>query len=167
MRRLILAAAAVLSAGPALAQDAAAHSFSGPDGITVEVQTLAGRAGPFPHMLQFGEETPSVLTFTAEIAMDDSVFLGNPRASIVPGAKQPVAVFQVSPYRGFDYSATMTTLCGGDRGIPFIGIESAAGSIRKKGFAGGAAARLYVYEETFELGRVVLRLCKALDLSAD
>ena len=117
-------------------------------------------------MLKLAEESPSQLTYTGEIALDDTQFLGNARAGLTPGAKGPVAIFQVMPREGFDYSATMTTRCDSVKGIPFIGLESAAGSIRSKGFDGKSPARLYVYEETFAPGRVVLRLCGVMDLKA-
>jgi len=170
MKRLLLAAA-VLSAGVAVAQppaprgQAATHAYAGPDGLKVEVETLAGRKGPFPHALRFGEEPASVLNFTDEIALDDKVFLGNPRADLVPGAKQPVAVFQLMPREGVDYSATMTAACGGLRGIPFVGIENAGRSILAKGFDAKAAVRVYVFEETFAPGRVHLRLCRTMDFA--
>lgn len=165
MKRIVIAAIA-LASGVAVAQPGVTHRFTGPDGLKVEVHTLTGRVGPFPAMLKLAEESPSQLTYTDEIALDDAVFLGNARVGLVPGAKGPVAIFQVMPREGFDYSATMTTLCGSVKGIPFIGIESAAGSIRSKGFDGAAPARLYVYEETFAPGRVILRLCGAMDLTA-
>jgi hypothetical protein len=157
--------AIALVAGAAHAQPGVTHAYANPDGLKVEVHTLTGRVGPFPSMLTLADETPSQLTYTDEIGLDDETFLGNPRSALVPGAKQPVAVFQVMPREGYDYSATMTTLCGSVTGIPFIGLESAAGSIRAKGFDGKAPVRLYIYEETFEPGRVVLRLCGTLALS--
>jgi hypothetical protein len=159
-------AAIALIAGAAHAQPGVTHAYTGPDGLKVEVHTLTGRVGPFPSMLKLAGESPSQLTYTDEIGLHDETFLGNARAALVPGAKQPVAVFQIMPREGFDYSATMTTLCGSVTGIPFIGLESASGSIRAKGFDGKAPARLYVYEETFAQGRVNLRLCGALDLTA-
>jgi hypothetical protein len=171
MKRLLLAVA-VLSAGVAVAQSpaprgpAVTHTYAGPDGLKVEVETLAGRKGPFPHALRFGEEPASVLNFTDEIALDDKVFLGNPRADLVPGAKQSVAVFQLMPREGYDYSASMTAACGGLAGIPFVGIENAGRSILAKGFDGKAAVRVYVFEETFAPGRVHLRLCRTVDLAA-
>lgn len=165
MKYLAIAAIA-LAAGAAVAQPGVTHRYAGPDGLKVEVHTLTGRVGPFPSMLKLAEESPSQLTYTGEIALDDQTFLGNARAGLVPGAKQPVAIFQVMPREGFDYSATVTTLCGSVAGIPFLGLESAAGSIRSKGFDGKAPARLYVYEETFAPGRVILRLCGTLDLTA-
>jgi hypothetical protein len=158
-------AAIALIAGAAHAQPGVTHAYTGPDGLKVEVHTLTGRVGPFPSMLKLAGESPSQLTYTDEIGLDDETFLGNARAALVPGAKQPVAVFQVMPREGFDYSATMTTLCGSVTGIPFIGIESAAGSIRAKGFDGKSPVRVYVYEETFASGRVLLRLCGTLALA--
>lgn len=164
MKYLAIAAIA-LTAGAASAQPGVTHTYAGADGLRVEVHTLTGRVGPFPSMLKLADESPSQLTYTDEIALDDETFLGNARAALVPGAKQPVAVFQVMPREGVDYSATMTTLCGSVTGIPFIGIESAAGSIRAKGFDGKAPAWLYIYEETFASGRVILRLCATLALA--
>lgn len=164
MKHLAIAAIA-LCAGAAHAQPGVTHTYTGPDGLKVEVHTLTGRVGPFPSMLKLAAESPSQLTYTDEIGLDDETFLGNARAALVPGAKQPVAVFQVMPREGYDYSATMTTLCGSVTGIPFIGLESAAGSIRATGFDGKTPARLYIYEETFEPGRIVLRLCGTLALS--
>lgn len=169
MRRFLLAAA-VLGAGVAVAQpaprgQAATHAYAGSDGLKVEVETLPGRKGPFPHALRFGEEPASVLNFTDEIALDDKVFLGNPRAALVPGAKQAVAVFQLMPREGIDYSATMTAACGGLRGIPFVGIENAGRSLLASGFDAKAAVRVYVFEETFAPGRVHLRLCGTMDLA--
>lgn len=169
MRRFLLAAA-VLSAGVAVAQpaprgQAATHAYAGADGLKVEVETLPGRNGPFPHALRFGEEPASVLNFTDEIALDDKVFLGNPRAALTPGAKQAVAVFQLMPREGYDYSPTMTAACGGLRGIPFVGIENAGRSILASGFDAKAAVRVYVFEETFAPGRVHLRLCGTMDLA--
>lgn len=165
MKHLAIAAIA-LYAGAAAAQSGVTHRYTGADGLKVEVHTLMGRVGPFPSMLKLAEESPSQLTYTGEIGLDDAMFLGNARAGLVPGAKQPVAVFQVMPLEGFDYSATMTTLCGSTQGIPFIGIENAGRSIAKRGFDAKAPARLYVYEETFAPGRVILRLCGTLDLTA-
>lgn len=164
MKHLAIAAV-VLSAGAAAAQPGVTYRYTGPGGLKVEVHTLTGRVGPFPSMLKLAEESPSQLTYTGEIALNDTQFLGNARAGLVPGAKGPVAVFQIMPREGFDYSATMTTLCGSVTGIPFIGLESATGSIRSKGFDGKAPARLYVYEETFAPGRLVLRLCGTMDLT--
>lgn len=165
MKRLLLAAV-VLSAGVAVAQPpATTHAYAGPDGLKVEIETLPGRKGPFPHALRFGAEPASVLNFTDEIALDDKVFLGNSRAELVPGARQPVAVFQLMPRAGVDYSATMTAACGGLRGIPFVGIENADRSILAKGFEAKAAVRVYVFEETFAPGRVHLRLCRTMDLA--
>jgi hypothetical protein len=158
-------AAIALSAGAAYAQPGVTHAYTGPDGLKVEVHTLTGRVGPFPSMLKLAEESPSQLTYTDEIGLDDETFLGNARATLVPGAKQPVAVFQVMPREGYDYSTTMTTMCGSVTGIPFIGLESTASSIRTKGFDGKAPARLYIYEETFAPGRVILRLCGTLALT--
>ncbi len=174
MKRLIVAIVA-LAAGAAYAQPPearpkprpVAHAYAGPDGLTVEVETLPGRKGPFPHTLRLGEEPASVLTFTGEIGTADKEFLGNARAGLVPGARQPVAVFQVMPREGYDYSPAMTGACGGHAGIPFIGIESASGSIRANGFDTKAAARVYIFEETFAPGRVNLRLCGTIDLKAD
>jgi hypothetical protein len=172
MMRFLLAAA-VLSAGVAVAQPpapqgpAVTHAYAGPNGLKVEVETLAGRKGPFPHALRFGDEPASVLNFTDEIALDDKVFLGNPRAALVPGAKQSVAVFQLMPREGIDYSAIMTAACGGLSGIPFVGIENAGRSILTSGFDGKAVVRVYVFEETFAPGRVHLRLCKTIDLTAN
>lgn len=165
MKRLLLVAAA-LSAGVAIAQPPAAHRYAGPEGLKVEVETLAGRKGPFPHALRFGDEPASVLNFTDEIALDDKVFLGNPRTELVPGAKQPVAVFQLMPREGYDYSPTMTEACGGLTGIPFVGIENAGRSILSSGFDAKAAVRVYVFEETFAPGRVHLRLCRTMELAA-
>jgi len=150
----------------AIAQPPATHRYGDAGGLKVEVQTLTGRVGPFPHAVRFGEEVASILNYTDEIALGDADFLGNARAEIVPGAKHPVAVFQLMPATGTDYSATMTSLCGGLKGIPFIGLEN-AGSVRKRGFDAKAATRLYVFEETFAPGRVILRLCKAINLSAN
>lgn len=166
MKNLLLLVA-VLCTDVAIAQPPAAHRYAGPDGLKVEVETLAGRKGPFPHALRFGKEPASVLNFTDEIALDDKVFLGNPRAELVPGAKQPVAVFQLMPREGYDYSPTMTEACGGLKGIPFVGIENAGRSILASGFDAKAAVRVYVFEETFAPGRVHLRLCKTMELAVD
>lgn len=163
--KYVAIAAIALASGAASAQPGVTHHYTGPDGLKVEVHTLTGRIGPFPSMLRLAEESPSQLTYTGEIAIDDDLFLGNARAGLVPGAKQPVAVFQVMPREGFDYSATMTTLCGSTRGIPFIGIENVGRSIAKQGFDAEAPARLYVYEETFAPGRLILRLCGTMDLT--
>lgn len=168
MKRFLIAAIA-LTAGAASAQPGngvAVHRYTGPDGLKAEVETQPGRRGAFPHALRLGDEPASVLTFTDEIELADKVFLGNPRESLVPGAKQPVAVFQVMPREGYDYSATMTAMCGSVKGIPFLGIENAGGSILSKGFAAKSAVRLYVFEETFAPGRVNLRLCGTLSLTA-
>ncbi|OYX49648.1 MAG: hypothetical protein B7Y90_07200 [Alphaproteobacteria bacterium 32-64-14] len=168
MRHWLVAGAALLAgalAAQSVAQSAATHRYSAAGDVKVEVQTLTGRIGPFPHSVRFGEEVASVLNYTDEIALDDADFLGNARSAIVPGSRHPVAVFQLMPASGADYSATMTSLCGGLAGIPFIGLENGAGSMRKRGFDAKAPTRLYVFEETFAPGRVVLRLCKAIDLA--
>ncbi len=169
MRNWYVVGAAVIAsafAAQSIAQTPATHRYGEAGGLKIEVQTLTGRIGPFPHTVRFGDEVASILNYTDEIALDDAAFLGNARAAIIPGAKHAVAVFQLMPASGTDYSATMTSLCGGLKGIPFIGVENGAGSMRKRGFDAAAATRLYVFEETFAPGRVNLRLCKAIDLSA-
>ena len=172
MRHWLVAGAALLagalaaqSVAQSVSQSGATHRYSAAGGVKVEVQTLTGRIGPFPHSVRFGEEVASVLNYTDEIALDDANFLGNARTAIVPGSQHPVAIFQLMPASGTEYSATMTSLCGGLAGIPFIGLENGAGSMRKRGFDAKSPTRLYVFEETFAPGRIILRLCKAIDLT--
>jgi hypothetical protein len=168
MRHWLVAGAALLAgtlAAQSVAQSAVTHRYSAAGNVKVEVQTLTGRIGPFPHAVRFGEEVASILNYTDEIALEDTNFLGNARTTIVPGSKNSVAVFQLMPASGTEYSPTMTSLCGGLTGIPFIGLENGAGSMRKRGFDAKSPTRLYVFEETFAPGRVILRLCKAIDLA--
>lgn len=165
IRSCLIAALLLIPAG-AIAQPGVTHLFTGPEGLEAEIHTLTGRTGPFPSMLRLAGEVPSQLTFTDEIDLKDTEFLGNAREAVIPGAKGPVAIFQVMPREGVDYSRTMTDLCGGHRGIPFIGLESEAGSIRYKGFDGKSPVRLYILEETFAPGRLILRLCGVIALKA-
>jgi hypothetical protein len=167
MKRAVLAL--VLLAAPASAQLSAPQVVrygAAETGAlaTMEIHTVETGHGRLIHALRPGEEPAARLAYTDEIPLNDTVYMGNQRAAMFPNSAGPVSLFQVMPGDTHRYSPSLFGLCTG-KGVLFVGLEPAGGSIRLGVFDHTRPVRLYVIEETFEPDRISFTLCRAIDLA--